>query len=335
MDTLTSTATKAATGAKLLIATFAMFGAGAVALATVPLNNLAVNGVPVKSCVGDGDMIQITRTNGTMATLTNGCQPQGKYYNYVCIRPTAYMSSWSACNYKDIKPDLTLVGYADVGMGISGIIGGNYIQNSNEVVLTPSSMVSTTGNDMYLVPTEFRIKNLGQVEAKNVKVEFYYSGFTDGKPFITKEYPSVTGFQRIVLNDLLAIPAVDGTLTIKIDPQNVIPEMVESNNEYTFSIKFQVFGVRDTVHDSNDMVYDGSTSTVKTCGDAFASVSTLQYFQSCNTSGYASVCLNKYSLQYQGCSDKDGNGCINANINAASNIRCLTAALNTTSTFGL
>jgi len=37
MDSLTSTATKATTGAKLLIATFAMFGTGAVALATVPL----------------------------------------------------------------------------------------------------------------------------------------------------------------------------------------------------------------------------------------------------------------------------------------------------------
>lgn len=54
METLTSTATKAVSNTKLVIAVFAMFGAGAVALATVPVNQntwgcyVSVNGANTK-----------------------------------------------------------------------------------------------------------------------------------------------------------------------------------------------------------------------------------------------------------------------------------------------
>lgn len=53
MDTMTKTATKAVSGTKLAIATFAMFAAGSVALATVPLTSLYAGAV-------DGDNSAVT-----------------------------------------------------------------------------------------------------------------------------------------------------------------------------------------------------------------------------------------------------------------------------------
>ena len=54
MDTLSSTSTKVISGTKLLVAVFVMFGAGAIALASVPVNQnswgcyLSVNGTKIK-----------------------------------------------------------------------------------------------------------------------------------------------------------------------------------------------------------------------------------------------------------------------------------------------
>ncbi len=123
MDTLTSTATKAVSGTKLFIATMAMMGAGAVALATVPLNNMIPNSstgsndVAVQTCqqMADGVNVSVTGINrGVSFRLINGCNDAGHgllNYTYVCKpaartfqvtssslqTPISYVISWKPC----------------------------------------------------------------------------------------------------------------------------------------------------------------------------------------------------------------------------------------------
>ena len=46
------------------------------------------------------------------------------------------------------------------------------------------------------------------------------------------------------------------------------------------------------------------------------------YFEICNKGGYEGVCFNKYSGEYQGCSNDNGQGCIVSNSNAEKNMFC-------------
>jgi len=62
----------------------------------------------------------------------------------------------------------------------------------------------------------------------------------------------------------------------------------------------------------------------KDCGEL--KESSKEYFDLCLNENYESVCFDKYTARYLGCSDVSGDGCVYNNMNAERNIHCLVEA---------
>jgi len=109
METLTKTTTKVVSSTALIVATFALFGAGAIALATAPVAKSAGGSSTVKvySCkkAKSGVLIKVNSRSKT-TSLVNGCKKIGQTkrdYTYTCAsNRRSYKAKWVSCATKTV-----------------------------------------------------------------------------------------------------------------------------------------------------------------------------------------------------------------------------------------
>jgi len=98
-------------------------------------------------------------------------------------------------------------------------------------------------------------------------------------------------------------------LRLEIDPDNLINEMDEGNNTLQIPIPEQY-------------ILNIDSSVAKTCDEAKQHANVYPYYFDTCKSNHDAVCLDKFTLIYQGCGAADGGGCTSYNTNSDRNISC-------------